>query len=135
MDDHRIQLLLQTPIWIALYSMLQAEFRLRHEPFLYGLTWIDDLAKPDHLVDFGQTYNLLFVPVSGLNLLPFLLAGVFYLQMKFQPQPAAMTPEQQTQQTIMKWMMVLMFPLFLYKAPSGLNIYIITSTLIPSGIS
>ncbi len=125
-----LPMLLQTPIWIALYSTLQAEFRLRLAPFLYGWTWIDDLAKPDNLIDFGTTFNLFFFSIHGLNLLPILLAGVFYFQMKLQPTPAAMTPEQQTQQNIMKWMMVLMFPLFLYQAPSGLNLYILTSTCI-----
>jgi YidC/Oxa1 family membrane protein insertase len=125
-----LPMLLQTPIWIALYSTLQAELRLRQAPFLYGWTWIDDLAKPDNLIDFGVTIDLWLFTLHGINILPLLLAVVFWVNMKFQPTPAAMTPEQQTQQTIMKWMMVLMFPLFLYKAPSGLNIYIITSTLI-----
>ena len=125
-----LPLLLQMPIWIALYSTLQAEIRLRHSPFLYGWTWIEDLAKPDNIVDFGTTINLWFFPVHGLNILPLLLAVVFWIQMKFQPTPAAMTPEQKMQQTMMKWMMVLLFPLFLYPMPSGLNIYILTSTLI-----
>lgn len=125
-----LPMLLQTPIWIALYSTLQAEFRLRHAPFLYGWTWIDDLAKPDHLIDFGISINLWLFSVKGLNILPLLLGVVFWLQMKFQPMPQAMTPEQKTQQAMMKWMMVLMFPLFLYSAPSGLNLYILTSTMI-----
>ena len=125
-----LPLLLQMPIWIALYSTLQAEIRLRHSPFLYAATWIEDLAKPDNLVDFGTSINLWFFPVHGLNILPLLLAVVFWIQMKFQPTPQAMTPEQKMQQTMMKWMMVLLFPLFLYPMPSGLNIYILTSTLI-----
>ena len=129
-----VPMLLQTPIWIALYSTLQAEFRLRHEPFLefagVNLTWIEDLARPDNLIDFGRDIPLLFFTIHGFNLLPILLAGVFYLQTKYQPTPATMTPEQEQQQKIMKWLMVLMFPIFLYKAPSGLNLYIITSTLI-----
>ena len=129
-----LPMFLQTPIWIALYSTLQAEFSLRHAPFLefFGvhLTWISDLARPDNLIDFGQPVPLVFFTIHGINLLPLLLAVVFFFQMKFQPQPVATTPEQASQQKLMKWIMVLMFPLFLYKAPSGLNIYIITSTLI-----
>ena len=129
-----LPMFLQTPIWIALYSTLQAEFRLRHAPFLqfFGIhfTWIDDLARPDNLVDFGRPLSLIFFTIHGINLLPLLLAGVFFVQMKFQPQPVATTPEQETQQKLMKWVMVLMFPLFLYKAPSGLCLYIITSTAI-----
>ena len=41
-----------------------------------------------------------------------------------------MTPEQEQQQKIMQGMMVFLFPLFLYAQPSGLNLYIMTSTAI-----
>jgi membrane protein insertase Oxa1/YidC/SpoIIIJ len=41
-----------------------------------------------------------------------------------------MTPEQAQQQKIMQGMMVVLFPLFLYAQPSGLNLYIMTSTAI-----
>ena len=44
---------LQTPIWIALWSALQSTFELRQAPFLYGITWIKDLAKPDGLIDLS----------------------------------------------------------------------------------
>ncbi len=127
-------MLLQTPIWIALYSTLQATFELRHEPFLFGLTWIDDLSRPDHLVDFGQRFEILpffGLGISGINLLPLLMAVVFFIQMKLQPQPTAtMTDEQKAQQKLMQILMVTVFPLFLYSMPSGLNLYILTSTTI-----
>jgi membrane protein insertase Oxa1/YidC/SpoIIIJ len=67
--------------------------------------------------------------ISSLNLLPILLAVVFYLQQEFTPKPPATTPEQETQQKMMKWMSLL-FPVFLYATPSGLNLYILTSTSI-----
>jgi membrane protein insertase Oxa1/YidC/SpoIIIJ len=56
---------------------------------------------------------------------------VFFFQQKYMSPPpsAAMTKEQIQQQRIMKVMMVVMFPLMLYSAPSGLNLYIFTSTL------
>ena len=129
-----LPMFLQTPIWIALWQALNSTFELRHAPFLYGFTWIDDLSKPDHLVNFADfgvaPFDLFFLHFSGLNLLPVLLGVVFYLQMKFQPQPATMTPEQEQQQKIMKVMMPLLFPLFLYASPSGLCLYILTSTTI-----
>lgn len=130
-----LPMFLQMPIWIALWQALQSTFELRHAPFLYGWTWIDDLSKPDHLVDFslwGWTPVNLFgiLYISGLNLLPLLLMAVFFVQFKLQPKPAAMTPEQEQQQKIMLWMTVLLFPLFLYGSPSGLCIYILTSTTI-----
>ena len=59
--------------------------------------------------------------------MPFLLGVVFWIQMKYQPKPPASTPEQAQQQKMMQWM-TLLFPAFLYGGPSGLNLYILTST-------
>jgi YidC/Oxa1 family membrane protein insertase len=127
-----LPMFLQMPIWIALWSALNTTFELRHSSFLWGWTWIDDLAKPDRLIPFpsgwGFTIPLIGVVVDALNVLPILLAVVFYLQQKYTPKPAAMTPEQEQQQKIMQGMMVFLFPLFLYGQPSGLNLYILTST-------
>ena len=122
---------LQMPIWIALYSALQSTFEFRHEPFLYGLTWIDDLAKPDGLIRLDHPVHLFWgITLSGLNILPLLLAVVFYMQAEIQGrlQPKG-TPEQEQQKKMMKWMSLL-FPVFLYSGPSGLNLYILTSTTI-----
>src|SRR5204863_5124158 len=68
--------------------------------------------------------------ISGFNLLPILLAVVFFLQQKYTPKPPATTPEQETQQKMMLWMSVLLFPIIVYSGPAGLNLYILTSTTI-----
>ncbi len=124
-----LPMFLQMPIWIALWSALNSTFELRQAPFLWGFTWIHDLSKPDHLIVFQHAINIFFLHISGLNILPLLLAVVFYFQMKIQPKPATMTPEQEQQQKIMQWMMPVLFPVMLYNGPSGLNLYILTSTL------
>ena len=125
-----LPMFLQMPIWIALWSALQTTFELRQAPFLWGFTWIDDLSKPDHLIAFTQPIPLFFGwSIDGVNLLPFLLAAVFWVQQKVTPKPPAMTPEQEQQQKMMQWM-TLLFPLFLYNGPAGLNLYILTSTSI-----
>jgi YidC/Oxa1 family membrane protein insertase len=125
-----LPMFLQMPIWIALWQSLQTTFELRHAPFLWGFTWIHDLSKPDHLLEWPPIPLIFGWHLAALNLLPLLMAAVFWLQMKFQPQPAAMTPEQKQQQKMMLWMTVLLFPLMLYTGPSGLNLYILTSTAI-----
>ncbi len=124
-----LPMFLQMPIWIALWNSLQSTFELRHAPLLYGFTWIHDLSRPDYLVKFDHAIPLLFgFSLQGINILPVLMGAVFYVQMKLQPKPPTMTPEQEQQQKMMTWMSTLLFPLFLYTGPSGLNLYILTST-------
>jgi YidC/Oxa1 family membrane protein insertase len=129
-----LPMFLQTPIWIALWSALQSTFELRQAGFLrwqhLHLTWISDLSHPDALIAFAQPVSLLgFFHITSLNILPMLLAVVFFLQQQMQPMPANMTPEQEQQRKMMKWMSLL-FPVMLYGRASGLSLYILTSTSI-----
>lgn len=124
-----LPMFLQMPIWIALWQTLQNTFELRQAPFLWGFTWIKDLSQPDRLISFGTGIPIIFTTIDAINLLPIVLAVVFYLQQKFTPKPPATTPEQEQQQKMMQWMSLL-FPVFFYKMPSGLNLYILTSTTI-----
>jgi YidC/Oxa1 family membrane protein insertase len=130
-----LPMFLQMPIWIALWSALQSTFELRHSPFLFlqlgsfhqHLTWIYDLANPDALISWTPVTIFGFT-IDSFNLLPILLSVVFYLQQKYTPKPITTTPEQAQQQKMMMWMSTLLFPIFLYKGPAGLNLYILTST-------
>ena len=130
-----LPMLLQMPIWIALYSGLNATAELRHAAFLP--VWITDLAAPDALIGWDEAITIpllsrIWGPVTSFNLLPLLLGAAFYLQMKYSPQTtgqaAAVTKEQQTQKKMMAVMMPVMMLLFLYQAPSGLTLYIMAST-------
>ena len=135
-----LPMFLQMPIWIALYAMLFFAIELRHQPAFYdvfhriseamGHNWrfLTDLSAPDNFIQFKEISILGFVKLSSVNLLPILMAIVFYIQQKFTTQPTTGTSDQaQQQQKIMKFMMLL-FPIFLYKAPSGLTLYIMAST-------
>lgn len=127
-----LPMMLQLPIWIALYTGISVAMSLRHAPFML---WIDDLSRPDALWAFPVVHAW---PLSWigdfmgwqLNVLPMLMFVAFLLQMKYQPQAAAATPEAQTQQKMMKYMMPGMMLFFFYGAPSALNLYIMTSSLI-----
>jgi YidC/Oxa1 family membrane protein insertase len=130
---------LQMPVWIALYAMLYLAYELRQQPAFFGVfqlaggwEFLGDLSAPDHFISFGHTFDLYLFKVSGINLVPLLMGGVFWLQQKYMAPPTAMklSPEQEQQQKIMKVMTVVMFPLMLYAAPSGLTLYIMTSTLV-----
>lgn len=136
-----LPMFLQTPIWIALYAMLYFAFELRHQPAYFGIfqsisggkwSFLADLSTADHFIDFGT--SLVTLPLMGdiraINVLPLLLGFVFFMHQKYlTPQSATtLSPEQQQQQKIIKVMMVVMFPVMMYNAPSGLTIYFITNS-------
>ncbi|HWE97812.1 MAG TPA: membrane protein insertase YidC [Tepidisphaeraceae bacterium] len=124
-----LPMFLQMPIWIALWTALQGTFELRQEPFLYGLTWIKDLAKPDALFSFAHPIAIPMTSwhIYSINLLPMLMAVATYINQKyFTPMPPAATPEQESTQKMTRRMSVI-FPLMFYGLPSGLNLYYLTS--------
>jgi YidC/Oxa1 family membrane protein insertase len=123
-----LPMMAQMPIWIALYSAIYASIELRGAAFLPF--WITNLSAPDSLVRFATITLPLFGKISSLNLLPILMGVAFYLQQKLMPSQAkaAATPEAAQQQKMMSVMMTVLFPLMLYRAPSGLNLYIMAST-------
>lgn len=136
-----IPMFLQTPVWIALYATLYFAIELRHQGAFFGVfqnltnnRWwfLGDLAEADRFIYFGRTLVKLPVlgEISSFNILPVLLGIVFFIQQKYltPPPTATMTPEQEQQQKIMKWMMVVMFPLLMYNAPSGLALYFIANS-------
>ncbi|MCA9298761.1 MAG: YidC/Oxa1 family insertase periplasmic-domain containing protein, partial [Phycisphaerales bacterium] len=136
-----LPMFLQTPVWIALYATLYFAIELRQQPAFYGVfqsfghwTFLRDLAEPDAFIAFGSAlFNFpLWGEVRSFNVLPIILGFVFFAHQKFlsPPTSATMTPEQEQQQKIMKVMMVVMFPVFMYNAPSGMAIYFIANSTI-----
>jgi len=125
-----LPMMIQMPIWIALWSAVYASIELRGAAFLPF--WITDLSLPDALYRFPTAIvvPLLGWKIESLNLLPILMGVAFYLQQKLMPSQAAASanPQVAQQQKMMMIMMPLLFPLMLYKAPSGVNLYIMAST-------
>jgi YidC/Oxa1 family membrane protein insertase len=124
-----LPMMVQMPIWIALWSAVYASIDLRGAAFLPF--WITDLSVPDALVRFSTlTMPLLGWKIESLNLLPLMMGFAFYLQQQLMPSQAnaSTNPQMAQQQKMMKIMMPLLFPLMLYKAPSGVNLYIMAST-------
>ena len=113
-----LPMLIQFPMFIALYGMLRTAFELRHEPYL----WISDLTQSERLVEFGFTVPL--IGWSALNLLPLAYLGLTLLQQRLQPKSA--DPQAAQQQKMMKFFMVFIFLLF-YNMPSGLVLYFVFS--------
>lgn len=139
---------IQTPVWMALSAMLFFAIELRHQPGFFGVFqslgtasgafpywFLGDLAEPDRFLYFHRT--LVTLPlmgeISSFNVLPIFMGVLFYVQQKYISPPqttATMTPEQETQMKMMKWMTVFMFPLMMYNAPSGLTLYFFTNSLL-----
>jgi YidC/Oxa1 family membrane protein insertase len=129
----------QMPIWMALYAVLFFAFELRQQPAFFGVfqqfgdwLFLADLSAPDRFFSLGTSVDLMLFKVDAINLLPILMGIVFWFQQKYMapPMTATMTEDQIAQQKMMKWMMVILFPIMTYAAPSGLTLYILTSTCI-----
>jgi len=114
-----LPLLLQMPIFIALYKTFSQAIELRGASFVW---WIKDLSEPDRL--FTLPFSL---PLLGnqVNVLPVLMIGTMLWQQKLTPQTAA-TKEQQMMTTLMP----AMFGLIFYNLPSGLVIYWIVNNVL-----
>ena len=107
--------LLQMPIFIALFNVLGRSIELKGAPF-FG--WIHDLAQPD-VVWEGLKLPYLF-PL-GLTIMPFFMAGTMFFQMKMSIKDP--------QQKFMVWMMPVMMFVFSCSFPSGLVLYWTISNL------
>lgn len=116
--------LIQMPVFIALYRMLWSAFELRGEPF-FG--WITDLSEPDHLLTLPFTIPFPMQPIETFNLLPILMAGAMVVSTKIMPTSGPVT---NPQQKMMMNIMPVFFSIICYNMASGLNLYILTSTLL-----
>ncbi|MFH1457655.1 MAG: membrane protein insertase YidC [Candidatus Omnitrophota bacterium] len=115
-----LPLLLQMPIFFALYQTLMRSVFLRGATFL----WIKDLSGPDRL------FSLPFPkPFDAFNLLPILMTIGMFIQQKITT-ASATGGSSAEQQRIMMIMMPLLFGFIFYSMPAGLVLYwFINSTL------
>jgi len=118
-----LPILLQIPIFYALYKVLLVSVEMRHQPFAL---WIKDLSAPDHLTPVNLFGLLDFTPPAFLllGILPILLGITMWLQFKLNPAP--MDPTQQQIFAIMPWVMMFVMAPF----ASGLQLYWVTSNIL-----
>lgn len=105
-----LPILLQIPVFFALYSALDSAVELRHVSFL----WAADLARPDLI---GPQIDLPFFGPTGLHPLVIAMTLLMVLQQKMTP--SNMDPMQQKMMMFMPVIMLFM----LYNLPSGLTLY------------
>jgi YidC/Oxa1 family membrane protein insertase len=111
-----LPIIIQIPVFFALYKVLFVTIEMRHAPF-YG--WIDDLSAPDPTTLFNLFGLLPFTPPQFLmiGVWPLLMGFTMFLQQKLNPQPA-----DPTQARIMMFLPV-MFTFLFATFPAGLVIY------------
>lgn len=110
-----LPMLIQIPVFIALFVVLRSAIELRFADFL----WIKDLSEPENLLPGLLPFGL------SLNILPLLMSATMYLQMKLSP--SAGDP---AQQKIMAVMMPGMMLFFLYNFAAGLALYWTTQNVL-----
>ena len=108
-----LPMVLQIPVFFALYRMLYQAIELRHAPFFL---WINDLSAPDRLFDFG--FSIPFMqPPYGIPVLTIIMGGTMLLQQKMSPPPGDPT------QAKMMMLMPVVFTFIFINFSSGLVLY------------
>lgn len=127
-----LPMLIQMPIWIAMFNFVPNAIQLRGQGFL----WMSDLSTYDPIIEW-QT-NL---PVIGdhlsLTCILFCVANVLYSWMTMRQQRDQMVGQQAEQMKMMQWMMFLMPVMFFFifnDYSSGLNFYYFISLFFSAAI-
>jgi YidC/Oxa1 family membrane protein insertase len=110
-----LPMLIQIPVFIALFVVLRSAIELRFAHFL----WIRDLSQPENLFPGMLPFGL------SLNLLPIFMAGTMFWQQKLTPSASA----DPNQQKIMMFMPVMMLVMF-YNFAAGLALYWTTQNVL-----
>ena len=109
-------ILIQIPVFFALYKVLFVTIEMRHAPF-FG--WVRDLSAPDPTTIFNLFGLIPWTPpqLLQLGIWPLIMGFTMFVQMRMNP-----TPPDKTQAMIFNWMPVI-FTFMLGSFPAGLVIY------------
>jgi YidC/Oxa1 family membrane protein insertase len=114
-----LPMVLQIPVFFALYRMLYQAIELRHAPFFL---WINDLSAPDRLFNFG--FSIPFMqPPYGIPVLTIIMGATMLLQQKMSPPPGDPT------QAKMMMLMPVVFTFIFINFSSGLVLYWLVNNL------
>ena len=127
-----LPMLIQMPIWIAMFNFVPNAIQLRRESFL----WIDDLSTYDPIVEWG--FNIWGIGDHlSLTCLLFCGANILYSYMTMRQQRDQMVGAQAEQMKMMQWMMYLMPLMFFFMFndySAGLNFYYFVSLFFSAAI-
>ena len=127
-----LPMLIQMPIWIAMFNFVPNAIQLRGESFL----WISDLSTYDPIVEWNTNLWLIGDHLS-LTCILFCVANILYSMMTMRQQKDQLVGQQAEQMKMMRWMMYLM-PVFFFfmfnDYSSGLNFYYFVSLFFSAAI-
>jgi YidC/Oxa1 family membrane protein insertase len=127
-----LPMLIQMPIWIAMFNFVPNAIQLRRESFL----WIDDLSTYDPIIEW--TTNIWGIGDHlSLTCILFCVSNVLYSYMTMRQQRDQMVGQQAEQMKMMQWMMYLMPVMFFFMFndySSGLNFYYFISLFMSAAI-
>ena len=122
-----LPVLIQMPIWIAMFNFVPNAIELRQQSFL----WADDLSTYDDVIRWSYELPLIGNHLSLFCLL-FCATNLIYTYMTMRQQKETLSGQQAEQMKIMQWMMYAM-PVFFFfmfnKYSAGLNYYYFISIL------
>jgi YidC/Oxa1 family membrane protein insertase len=127
-----LPMLIQFPIWMAMFFFVPNAIQLRRESFL----WIDDLSTYDPIIEWGTNIWGIGDHLS-LTCILFCVANVLYSYMTMRQQKDQMVGAQAEQMKMMQWMMYLMPLMFFFMFndySSGLNFYYFISLFFSAAI-
>jgi YidC/Oxa1 family membrane protein insertase len=118
-----LPMVIQIPVFFALFRLLGNSIELRHAPFAL---WINDLSAPDRLFNFP--FEIPFMePPYGIPVLTLLMGASMFVQQKMTP-----TPGDPTQAKIMMFLPII-FTFMFINFPSGLVLYWFINNILSIG--
>jgi len=115
-----LPMVVQIPVFFALYRMLYQAIELRHAPFFF---WINDLSAPDRLLRFG--FSIPFMqPPYGIPVLTLVMGASMLLQQKMSP------PMGDPTQAKMMMLMPIVFTVIFINFSSGLVLYWLVNNIL-----
>ncbi len=127
-----LPMLIQMPIWIAMFNFVPNAIQLRGESFL----WINDLSTYDPILEWDTNIWLIGDHLS-LTCILFCVSNILYSVMSMRQQKDQMVGQQAEQMKMMQWMMYLMPVMFFFMFndySAGLNFYYFISLFFSAAI-
>nr|WP_302934319.1 membrane protein insertase YidC [uncultured Prevotella sp.] len=127
-----IPMLIQLPVWVAMFNFVPNAIQLRGEKFL----WMSDLSTYDPIIEWNTNIWLIGDHLS-LTCILFCVANLLYSWMTMRQQRDQMVGQQAEQMKMMQWMMLIMPLMFFFMFndySSGLNFYYFISLFFSAAI-